>query len=170
MIWIMQRNNYSFNQPIIRQYVYTILWGIYEVVFTRWNKGQTPGKDWMNLRVVSVDSGETPSALQALVRYLPFGLARMVPPWWLGTILPGILTASWPLSTHRRGLHDYLARTVVISFDRNEHEANDPDGQELPDHRKVRQEIREKYGLLHHFGLDKLLKPPVAPERGSEKK
>jgi uncharacterized RDD family membrane protein YckC len=80
---------------------------IYFVLF--WSvTGQTPGMRAMRLRVVAED-GSPPSFGRAVVRLV--GLLLAIVPLFAG-FLPVLFDA------RRRGLADYLARTVVLYADR----------------------------------------------------
>jgi len=82
---------------------WTLTVTIYFVLF--WSvTGQTPGMRAMRLRVVTAD-GSPPSLGRALVRLV--GLLLAIVPLFAG-FLPVLFDA------RRRGLPDYLARTVVI--------------------------------------------------------
>ena len=70
--------------------------------------GQTPGLRGMRLRVVAGD-GEPPSVGRSLIRLV--GLLVAIVPLFAG-FLPVLFDA------RRRGLHDYLAGTVVLYADR----------------------------------------------------
>ena len=69
--------------------------------------GQTPGMRLMGLRVMT-PSGEHPGVGRSLVRLIGLGLAIL--PLFLG-FLPVLVDAQ------RRGLHDFLAGTVVLYAD-----------------------------------------------------
>lgn len=82
---------------------WTIIVGGYFVTF--WSTaGQTPGMRLMSLRVVGPD-GNAPSFKRAVVRVV--GLAIAIVPAFAG-FLPVLV------DNRRRGVHDLLARTVVI--------------------------------------------------------
>ena len=66
--------------------------------------GQTPGMRLMQLRVMTAD-GERPHLVRSLVRVV--GLALAIIPLFAG-FLPVFFDA------RRRGVHDMLARTVVV--------------------------------------------------------
>jgi uncharacterized RDD family membrane protein YckC len=84
--------------------------GAYLVLF--WSlTGQTPGMRCMGVRVEARD-GRPPSIPRALVRLL--GLVLAIIPLFLG-FLPVLV------DDRRRGIHDMLARTVVL-YDRDEPE------------------------------------------------
>ncbi len=83
-----------------------LLWSVgYFVVF--WSStGETPGDRVMRIRVCLADSGEPPRPLRALGRLAALVLA--VIPLFAG-LVPILV------DDRRRGLHDRLARTVVVS-------------------------------------------------------
>jgi uncharacterized RDD family membrane protein YckC len=86
-------------------------WGLTVTVYfvLCWSiTGQTPGMRAMRLRVVAGD-GTPPSLWRALVRLV--GLLLAIVPLFAG-FLPVLFDA------RRRGLPDYLARTVVLYADR----------------------------------------------------
>jgi uncharacterized RDD family membrane protein YckC len=86
---------------------WTLCVTVYFVLF--WSvTGQTPGMRAMRLRVVAED-GSPPSLGRALVRLV--GLLLAIVPLFAG-FLPVLFDA------RRRGLPDYLARTVVLYADR----------------------------------------------------
>ena len=77
--------------------------GTYFVLF--WSTaGQTPGMRLMGLRVMT-PNGEHPGVARSVVRVIGLGLAIL--PLFLG-FLPVLVDA------RRRGLHDFLAGTVVL--------------------------------------------------------
>jgi len=77
--------------------------GVYFVLF--WSTaGQTPGMRLLSLRVMT-RNGEHPGVTRSIMRLIGLGLAIM--PLFLGFI-PVLI------DTQRRGLHDYLAGTVVL--------------------------------------------------------
>jgi uncharacterized RDD family membrane protein YckC len=82
------------------------LWLVgYFVVF--WSAtGQTPGNRLLQIRVCRADAGTVPSAGAALLRF--FGLIVAALPLFAG-FLPILL------DDRRRGVHDMLAGTVVVS-------------------------------------------------------
>jgi uncharacterized RDD family membrane protein YckC len=82
-----------------------LLVGAYFVFF--WTLGQTPGMRILHLRVL-VETGEPPHALRAAVRFVTLLLA--IVPLFAG-VLPMLFTA------RRRGLQDFVARTVVVYTD-----------------------------------------------------
>jgi uncharacterized RDD family membrane protein YckC len=86
---------------------WTLLAGAYFVLF--WTvAGQTPGMRPMRLRVLAPD-GAAPGVARSVVRFL--GLLLAMAPLFIG-FLPVLFDA------RRRGLHDFLAGTVVVHDDR----------------------------------------------------
>ena len=86
---------------------WTLTVTVYFVLF--WSvTGQTPGMRAMQLRVVSEDASP-PSFARALVRLIGLLLAIV-------TLFAGFLPVLF--DARRRGLPDYLARTVVLYADR----------------------------------------------------
>ena len=75
--------------------------------------GQTLGKKLMRTRVVTVEGLETPSLRTATIRALP-SILSAVPV--LGRLVP-LMFAPVAFREDRRGLHDLLAGTSVISAD-----------------------------------------------------
>ena len=86
---------------------------LYEIIGVTW-RGQTVGKAIARLRVVDRTTLEVPSLWQAVRRVWPYPLV-LVP--ILGTIVS--LVYWWPMlwRADRRGSHDLVAATVVISAD-----------------------------------------------------
>jgi uncharacterized RDD family membrane protein YckC len=75
---------------------------IYQWYFLTRNEGQTPGKQIMGIRVVSMDGGPV-GDVSAALRYVGYYLNTIV--LFLGWIL-AIVTG--------RGFHDYIANTQVV--------------------------------------------------------
>jgi len=83
--------------------------GAYFVLF--WSTaGQTPGMRLMGLRLMSSQTGTHPSVGRSVVRLIGLGLA--IVPLFLGFV-PVLFDAQ------RRGLPDFMARTVVLYADRD---------------------------------------------------
>lgn len=118
---------------------YSIILLVYEVVFLAL-RGQTPGKDLFNLKVVEAATFSRPRWWVALIRTLPIVGARIVPGALAGTLAIGVLGVATPFGARRRGLHDRLARTIVISFDST---AMEPETVAEPIDRR---ELAAKYG------------------------
>lgn len=97
---------------------------VYEVVFIS-QRGQTPGKDLLDLKVVSVRTGRHPTLPVAALRALPVAVLRLVPGAAVGTAATLAVGVSVPFDRRRRALHDLLAGTVVVSYDADAHEEND---------------------------------------------
>lgn len=105
--------------------LYTVVSSLYEVTFLV-VRGQTPGKDLLHLRVVDATTGEPPGWSRAIVRTAPFAALRLVPGAFLGTAVTVVLGASAPFDRQRRGIHDLLAGTVVVRYDADVEEDDDP--------------------------------------------
>jgi uncharacterized RDD family membrane protein YckC len=87
------------------------LWLVWAVAYfaTFWSTtGQTPANRLLRIKVVSARDGEVPGTPQCLVRFLGLTLAAIP----LGAGFLPIL-----FDDRRRGLHDMLARTMVVSAD-----------------------------------------------------
>ncbi|MFF2526017.1 RDD family protein [Streptomyces liangshanensis] len=84
----------------------------YDTLMTR-SRGQTVGKRWLKLRVAMLNNGAVPdtnaSLLRALVLWLPALLCCFCL-WWAVIIL-----TIWTGRPYKQGLHDRVARTVVVS-------------------------------------------------------
>jgi uncharacterized RDD family membrane protein YckC len=117
--------------------LYSIVASVYEVAFLV-TRGQTPGKDLLNLRVVDAATGEPPGWSGAIRRTLPFAALRLVPGPILGTVIVVVLGASVPFDRRGRALHDVLAGTVVVRHDA------DAEQHDLP--RLDRAELSKVYG------------------------
>ncbi len=103
--------------------VFVVLSAVYDVVFLRWNAGQTPGKQLMRVRVVHRSDGGSLSAGRALARWLLPGAALLIWPLWAGLAAVAVTAVSIPVGLHRQALHDHLADTTVVVYD-------DPDDDE----------------------------------------
>lgn len=101
--------------------LYIIVSTAYEVVFVS-QRGQTPGKDVMKLKVIHDASGTHPTVNVALVRSLPLALLRLVPGAGIGTLATFVVGASAPVAHRKRALHDLLAGTSVVVYDSDEEE------------------------------------------------
>ncbi|WP_155060163.1 RDD family protein [Streptomyces blattellae] len=107
---------------------FVVLSATYEVVFLRFNGGQTPGKDLLDIRVVarSADSPEL-SLPRALLRWLLPGLLLLAWPLWLGALAVAGTAVTTPLGTRPRAAHDYLAGTEVVHYRHADHVGQDAD-------------------------------------------
>jgi len=99
--------------------VYAVIFAVYETAFVA-VRGQTPGMDLVDLKVVVPATGEHPGWRRALLRTLPMIGLRIVPGALLGTLAMLGVGASIPLDRQRRGLHDLLVGTTVIAYDADE--------------------------------------------------
>ena len=93
---------------------------VYETV-TMARRGQTPGKQLMGLRVVTVRDRQKPgwprTAARCLVWAIPFSIAGAFwsPPITYGATIPLLVIWLWALwDKDHRGVHDIVAGTVVI--------------------------------------------------------
>lgn len=109
-------------EPWGRRFVTTVAfvlaWAVYEWAFLVHSQGQTPGKDIMKLRVVSLGPAPDISTGRALFRWLPVGLLALLEPMWL-IVVGAALIASPAVRSDRRVVHDVLARTRVVDYDRD---------------------------------------------------
>jgi uncharacterized RDD family membrane protein YckC len=102
-----------------------VLWSIaYFVVF--WSTtGQTPGDRLMHIRVCRADDGGMLRPRQALLRFGAMVLAAL--PLFAG-FLPVLV------DDRRRGLHDMIARTVVVGVTAEPRSTRVPRASSLPAH------------------------------------
>jgi uncharacterized RDD family membrane protein YckC len=112
---------------------FIVLFVVYESVYVAYNRGQTPGKELLKVRVVRrrVDEGHDgdegdeltgPGPVRSLVRSLLPALAWLASPVWLGFGVLLALGTSGPLSRRRAAWHDHLADTAVVHYDRRAEE------------------------------------------------
>jgi uncharacterized RDD family membrane protein YckC len=104
---------------------FIVLAFIYEVAFIS-IRGQTPAKERLKIRVTRVADGKNPTVKQAMLRSSVVAVFRLVPG---GLMLMGNLAAfatgvTAPFNMRRRGLHDYLAGTMVVRYDADFHEGH----------------------------------------------
>ena len=104
---------------------FIVLAFIYEVAFIA-ARGQTPAKERLKIRVTRVADGKNPTIAQAMLRSSVVAVFRLVPG---ALMLVGNLAAfatglTAPFNMRRRGLHDYLAGTMVVRYDADLHEGN----------------------------------------------
>lgn len=128
-------------QPWGHAFVATVMYAmvafVYEVVFVA-TRGQTPGKDLLDLKVISVATGRHPSWGVAILRAVPMAVLRLVPGPLFGTLAEMLLGVSAPFDRRRRALHDFLAGTIVIQYCSDD-EDDDTDGID-------RQALADTYG------------------------
>jgi uncharacterized RDD family membrane protein YckC len=92
-----------------------VISGVYNVTLTRW-RGQTVGKMAVGIVVVEIADGSLPSWGNAISRWALPAVAALVP--WVGT-LGVLLIYLWILwDPNKQGLHDKVAKTVVIHKER----------------------------------------------------
>lgn len=94
---------------------HTTVWLLYEVFFTA-ARGQTPGKDLCNIKVVSVRTGETPGCLRSLSRGLVFSITRIIPGLGAAAVAVAALGVPTLVGERRRSLADLVAGTMVIHY------------------------------------------------------
>lgn len=86
----------------------------YYIAFTA-ARGQTPGKMLIGTRVVIERTGLTPGLGPSVVRWAVPGIPEAPP----GISVIGLFVRAWAFVDYRnRGLHDKLAKTVVVRVDR----------------------------------------------------
>ena len=95
----------------------TLLFGIvavlYETAFVCL-RGQTPGKDLLNLRVTRTDD-TIPTRETALGRSIVLTLPLLAPDPAIGVIV--VLAIAAPVAFGSAGLHERIARTMVSAYD-----------------------------------------------------
>jgi len=96
--------------------IFLVLFAIYEVVFLRWNAGQTPGKQHFGVRVVVMADGADPSLARAVGRWVIPGLVLLAWPLWLGLALLGLTAVTLPFGPGRRAIHDRVAGTRIVRY------------------------------------------------------
>ena len=134
VLWFMDTAAGRFDpQPWGRAFAptvtFVVLHAVYELVFTI-ARGQTPGKDRLDLRVESRADGRPPGWRRAVLRFAPLAIAMMVPPVWLGALVVVALGVG-AAGPSGRAVHDRLAGTVVVDYDADVEEGplpgRDPD-------------------------------------------
>jgi uncharacterized RDD family membrane protein YckC len=83
----------------------------YQIVFISW-RGQTLGKMALRIRVVDETSAEIPRVSAAALRWLIPAAAGLVPQLGVFVLAVVYLWLLW--DPRRQGIHDKVARTVVI--------------------------------------------------------
>jgi uncharacterized RDD family membrane protein YckC len=106
---------------------FVVLFVAYDAAYVAYNRGQTPGKELLKVRVVRrrADEGDEltdPGPVRALARSLLPALVWLASPVWLGFGLLFALGTSGPLSRRRAAWHDHLAETSVVHYDRRAEE------------------------------------------------
>ena len=129
---------------------------VYTMVFLRWNEGQTPAMDLLNLRAVRTKDGSHLGLSRCAARWLVGGASWILPPVVLGGLVVNAATyVTVPADRRRRTVSDWLAGTTVIAYDRDK-EDSEGDLDEVLDEfgqpMSVRAQIRQKYGLTGLFG------------------
>jgi uncharacterized RDD family membrane protein YckC len=100
----------------------TLVYGLlYFVGFWSW-RGQTPGKILIGARIVRLD-GSAVGLGWSLLRYLfylmpffgPIVLLATLVSGWFSVLLPLVTVAVMALNPKKRGIHDFVAGTIVIN-------------------------------------------------------
>lgn len=118
---------------------FCVIFAVFEVLFLVRNRGQTPGKDLMKLRVVPCRGGDKISVGRAVRRWVLLGIAALVHPIWMAAVVLGIVGLPAAM-TGRRSMCDRLAGTVVVHYDRDR---EDPTARR-PINRRERRERRRR--------------------------
>lgn len=123
------------------RYLFAVLLTGYELLFVA-RIGQTPAKDWLDVKVAVHPGTDTPGLGRAARRWLLVLVVVLVAnPWVAGAVLVALAVPA--LVGPRRGLHDLLAGTWVIDYDADEHEEpSDVDFERLDRLRKERRLFR----------------------------
>ncbi len=136
--------------------VYVFFHFVYTMVFLRWNEGQTPAMDLMNLRAVRTADGSHLGLGRCALRWLVGGASWAVPPVLFGGLVVNAATyLPVAFDRRRRTVSDWLAGTTVIAYDRDKEDPGDQPDEVLDEFGRplsVRAQIRRKYGLLGIFG------------------
>ena len=142
VFWYMDSLSDSIQpDPWGRGFVATVtfvaLFAVYETVFVS-QRGQTPGKDAMKLKVVGHDDDQPPNAIRAALRWALPGALCLVHPIWLAA-LAVTATGATALAPGRRAVHDLIAGTRVVVYDADVEEPESVAGLD-------RDELRRTYG------------------------
>jgi len=102
---------------------FIVLAFIYEVAFIA-ARGQTPAKERLKIRVTRVADGKNPTVVQAMLRSSVVAVFRLVPGalMLVGNLAAFATGVTAPFNLRRRGLHDYIAGTMVVRYDADFHE------------------------------------------------
>lgn len=125
-------------RALVPTLVFCVAWGVYEVVFLRYNDGQTPGKDFLDIRVVRRIDGNDPSVLRAALRWLiPGAATALVWPVVDWPVAPLALTAATAVTalfdTQHRAVHDHLTGTIVVHYRHRSDDSDSEDDLDEPD-------------------------------------
>jgi len=104
---------------------FIVLAFIYEVAFIS-IRGQTPAKERLKIRVTRVADGKIPTVKQAMLRSSVVAVFRLFPGalMLVGNIAAFATGITAPFNLRRRGLHDYVAGTMVVRYDADFHEGH----------------------------------------------
>jgi uncharacterized RDD family membrane protein YckC len=90
-----------------------VVLALYQIGFIAW-RGQTPGKVIVGTEVVDIDTGAVPDLTGAVARFVLPAAAGFVPGFGTGLTIAVYAWILW--DPRRQGLHDKLARTVVVDL------------------------------------------------------
>jgi uncharacterized RDD family membrane protein YckC len=123
------------------RYLFAVLLTAYELLFVA-RLGQTPAKDWLNVKVAVHPGDATPGLNRVARRWLLVLAALLVPDTRVTLVLLVVVAAPTVLGS-RRGLHDRLGGTWVVGYDADEHEdVPDADFERLDRLRRDRRLLR----------------------------
>ncbi|MGW4818737.1 RDD family protein [Streptomyces sp. NPDC004227] len=117
--WGLRVNEYAVNaenvqvgKSVAQSVVGVVLYMAYDT-FMISKYGQTLGKKWLGMRVANLDDGSTPSVPTALAR----AAVLWVPFWFCCACLWLAISGGWSFfdRPYKQGLHDKVAKTVVVS-------------------------------------------------------
>ncbi len=108
MMKVMVESGYLQQQMLPKMIIYSflnifIIGGVYIIFWRAFNS--TPGKMIFGIRIVDAKTFRQPSTLQYVVRFLGYIIATL-------TLMIGFWIIAF--NKRKRGLHDYMAGTVVI--------------------------------------------------------
>ena len=106
-------------QAFVGYVVYVSLFAIYETVYLVM-RGQTPGKEFLKLRVVDATTGANPTVGQVVRRSFLTWVLRMIPGGYSTFGSAAIAVTGLPALVDRRArrtLGDLVAGTIVVHYD-----------------------------------------------------
>jgi uncharacterized RDD family membrane protein YckC len=127
--------------PERARYLFAALLTGYELLFVA-RLGQTPAKDWLDVKVAVHPTDQTPGLSRAARRWAPVLVVLLVPNAWIAVAVLAVVLAP-ALVGPRRGVHDLVAGTWVVDYDADVHEDQpDVDFERLDRHRRERRFLR----------------------------
>ncbi|BCM67205.1 MULTISPECIES: RDD family protein [Streptomyces] len=99
-------------KSVTQSFVAAVLYVAYDT-FMISKSGQTLGKKWLGMRVANLENGATPSVQSALIR----ALVLWVPFAFCCACVWTAISGGWSFfdKPYKQGLHDKVAKTVVVS-------------------------------------------------------